>query len=89
MRFPSELNVSIAALAAILTMPVSASAATETTPTSPAVATPAVMVTPPIAVPTTSEVVATVNGVAISRIEVDQALRMLLAQSQAPVLADF
>jgi hypothetical protein len=34
MRFPSELNVSIAALAAILTIPVSATAA-ETTPTNP------------------------------------------------------
>ena len=88
MRFPSELYVSIAALAAILTIPVIASAAAGTTPTSPAVATPAVTVTAPIAVPTTSEVVATVNGVAISRIEVDQALRMLHAQSQTPAPTD-
>ncbi len=88
MRFPSELNVSIAALAAILTIPVSASAATETTPTSPTVATPAVTVTAPAAAPTTTEVVATVNGVAISRAEVEQAARMLLAQSRTPAPTD-
>lgn len=85
MRFQTELNVSIAALAAILTIPVSAA---ETTPPNPTVATPAVTVTAPTATPTTSEVVATVNGVAISRAEVDQATRMLLAQSRTPAATD-
>ena len=89
MRFPSELNVSIAALAAILTIPVSAgAAAAETTPTSPAVEVPAIKVTAPAAAPTTTEVAATVNGVAISRAEVEQAARMLLAQSRTPAPTD-
>ncbi|HSO80915.1 MAG TPA: peptidylprolyl isomerase, partial [Chromatiaceae bacterium] len=87
MRLPTELKVSIAALAAILTIPAGVTAA-ETTPPNPAVATPAATVTAPAAAPTASEVVATVNGVAISRAEVEQAARMLLAQSRTPAPTD-
>lgn len=85
MRLPTEHKVSIAALAAILTIPVSAA---ETNPPNPAVPTPAVTVTAPIPAPTTNEVVATVNGVAISRAEIDQAAQMLLAQSRNPAPTD-
>ena len=87
MRLPTELKVSIAALAAILTIPAGVTAA-ETTPPNPAVATPAATVTAPAAAPTASELVATVNGVAISRAEVEQAARMLLAQSRTPAPTD-
>ena len=87
MRLPTELKVSIAALAAILTIPAGVTAA-ETTPPNPAVAMPAATVTAPAPASTASEVVATVNGVAISRAEVEQAARMLLAQSRTPAPTD-